>query len=110
MKPQQPKNIKFIPFNDGLCSIYTEDEEENKIYKVKNIRFSKKTLGYGRYYTAKSTNVKVDRVILIPQLPIEIDSNDYLEIEGNLYHIELVQEIDNSNPKTLQLTLRKLDI
>ena len=110
MKPIQPNNIKFLSFNCGVCNIFSEDEEGNVEYKIKNLPFSNKTLGYGRYYTAKASNTKVDRVIVIPYIPFKINNHLTLCIEDMDYFIELVQEIEDSNPKSLQLTLRELQM
>lgn len=110
MKPIQPKNIKFEAFNSGVCDIFIEEEDGNIEYKANNLPFSNKTLGYGRYYTAKASNTKVDRVIRIPYLPFSIDNHHTLCIGDMDYFIELVQEIEDSNPRCLQLTLRELQV
>lgn len=110
MKPMQPKNIKFESFNDGICDIFTEDEEGNITYKIKSLAFKNRTLGYGRFYTAKASNTKVDRVIRIPYLPFSIDDKDTITIGDLDYFIELIQPIDDSSPKCLQITLRELQI
>lgn len=108
MKIKVP-NIQFIAFNDGICDIYTEDEEGNKTYKYEKLNFSNKTLGYGRYFTALSENIKVDRVIKIP-LVTNINSQDICSIGNNVFSIELIQETDDTNPRSMILTLKGLSI
>lgn len=104
------KSIEFESFNDGICSIYTEDEEGNKIYKYKRIGFTKRVLGFNRYFAAKAVQVKTDTVIRIPQIK-GIDNNDSVVISGfGRYTIELIQEINTTNPKSLDLTLNQLEM
>ena len=54
MKIKTP--TEFIPFKDGVCNIYTENEEDEKVYKYKNIYFNNKTLGFKRAYAAQAVN------------------------------------------------------
>lgn len=108
MKIKVP-NIQFITFNDGICDIYTEDEEGNRTYKYEKLNFSNKTLGYGRYFAALSENIKVDRVIKIP-LVHNINSQDICSIESNAFSIELIQQTDDTNPRSMILTLKGLSI
>lgn len=103
-------NIEFSCFKDGLCDIYTEDEEGNKSYKVRGLGFENRVLGFGRHYAAKAVQVRTDAVIRIPKLP-GIDSHDTLEITNlGKYDIELIQDILDSNPLSLDLTLRQLEM
>ena len=102
--------IEFTSFSDGICDIYTEDEEGNKTYKYTNIAFEKRTLGYARHFAAKAVQTKVNTVIRIPSLS-NIDDHDTIEIRGfGSYEIEIIQEILDSNPITLQLTLKQLEM
>ncbi|KEI01569.1 hypothetical protein [Clostridium botulinum] len=103
-------NIEFISFSDGICDIYEQDEEGNKIYKHKSLSFSNRVLGFKRYFTAAANQVKTNRVIRIPQVP-NIDNHDTLEIKGvGRYDIELVQFIYDTNPLSIDLTLRQLEM
>lgn len=103
-------NVEFTSFKDGICDIYTEDEEGNKTYKYTSIAFEKRTLGYARHFAAKAVQTKVNAVIRIPSL-INIDDHDAVEIRGlGTYEIEIIQEISDSNPITLQLTLKQLEM
>lgn len=109
MKIKVP-NIDFTCFKDGLCDIYTEDEEGNKNYKFRGLGFENRVLGFGRHYAAKAAQVKTDAVIRIPKLQ-GIDIHDTLEIKNlGRYDIELVQDIFDSNPLSLDLTLRQLEM
>lgn len=102
--------VEFTSFNDGICSIYSEDEEGNKKYKYERLGFSVRSLGYKRYFAAKAAQVKTDRVIRIPNIK-GIDNHDIVEIKGEgKYYIEFIQTIFKSNPISLDLTLSELEI
>jgi hypothetical protein len=102
--------IEFTSFKDGKCDIYTEDEEGNKTYKYTDLGFEKRVLGYARHFAAKAVQTQVNSVVRIPKLK-GIDNHDTVEIKGlGTYEIELVQEILDSNPLTLQLTLKQLEM
>lgn len=111
MKIKRQNNIEFQPFKDGKCNIYTLDEEGNKTYKYKNISFDNRVLGFKRVYAAQSVNSDINRVIRIPFVE-GIDNHDYLEIlrEDCYYTIDLTQVIYESNPQSIDLTLKKTGI
>ncbi|WP_066679331.1 hypothetical protein [Clostridium septicum] len=103
-------NIQFESFNDGICDIYEEDEEGNKKYKYKGLKFSKRVLGFNRFFAAKAVQVKTNAVIRIPQIK-GINNHDTLLLKGlGVYSIELIQEIDTTNPRCLDLTLNQLEM
>lgn len=103
-------NIEFISFSDGVCDIYTDDNEGNKTYKYKNLGFTNKMLGYNRVFAAKAAQVQANAVIRIPQVE-NINIHDKLDIRGTgKYHIELIQKIYNTNPLSMDLTLRQLEL
>lgn len=102
--------MEFVSFNDGICDIYCEDEEGNKEYKYYSLGFSNRVLGFNRFFTAKANQVKVNAVIRIPKIS-GVDNHDTVEIIGaGKYSIELVQEIFESNPPCLDLTLKQLEV
>lgn len=104
------ENIEFISFSDGICDIYTEDEECNKTYKYNSLGFSNRILGYNRMFAAKAVQVQTNAVIRIPQVS-GIDVHDTLEIKGlGKYDIELAQNIFETNPPSIDLTLRQLEM
>lgn len=106
----KPNNIEFVSFSDGVCDIYYEDNEGNKEYKYISLGFSNRVLGYNRYFTARANQVKVNAVIRIPKVS-GIDTHDEVEIRGvGKYSIELIQEIFETNPPCLDLTLKQLEM
>lgn len=98
--------IKFESFSDGVCNIYTTDEEGIRIDKHTNLCFGNRVLGYGRVFEAKAHQIEVNRVIRIPNIQ-GVDNYDYVEIDGTKYGVKLVQNIYNTNPPSIDLTLDK---
>lgn len=102
--------IEFQSFSDGICDIYSEDEEGNKQYKYKGLGFSNYVLGFKRHFAAAAAQVKTDRVIKIPQVP-NVNTHDILEIKNvGIYDIELGQLLYDTNPPSINLTLSKLEM
>lgn len=103
-------DTEFISFSDGICDIYSEDDEGAKSYKYRGLGFSNRVLGFKRYFTAKAEQVQINSVIRIPQVS-GLDNHDVLVISGlGTYDIELIQFIYDSNPPSIDLTLRQLEV
>lgn len=102
MKIRTP--TEFKPFKDGKCNIFTPIGEE-KQYKFKGLSFDNKTLGFKRFYAAKAAQVDISNVISIPRIS-GIDNYDKVEIGDKLYDIELIQEKFDTNPPSIDLTLK----
>lgn len=99
-------NIDFVSFSDGVCDIYTIDENEKKIYKYENLGFDDLILGYKRFWAAAANQIKVNKVIKIPRLN-KIDTYDKVTINGIDYDIKLVQYKPDTNPPSIDLTLQQ---
>jgi len=99
-------DTEFISFSDGVCDIYTEDEDGSRTDKYKSLGFSNRVLGFKRYFEAAANQIDVNRVIRIPQVP-GIDNYNYVGIGTAKYGIKLVQEIYDTNPLCIDLTLDK---
>jgi len=103
-------NIEFISFSDGICDIYSEDEEGTKDYKYRALGFSNRALGYNRVFAAKAVQIQANAVIRIPQVP-NVSIHDIIEIKGlGKYDIELTQNKLDTNPLSIDLTLRQLEM
>ena len=100
-------NVEFISFNDGICDIFTTDQEGVRLpNKYTSLGFSKRVLGFKRYFEASARQIDINRVIRIPQLP-GIDNYDFVEIDSVAYGVKMVQEIYDTNPMCIDLTLDK---
>ena len=104
MKIKMP--TEFISFSDGVCTIFSEDDDGNRADKYKNLGFAKRTMGYKRFFEANAVQMSVDKVIRIPQLG-DIDTYDHVELDDTQYDIVLTQDIYDSNPLSTDLTLQK---
>lgn len=100
-------NIEFVSFSDGICNIHTIDEEGNKIYKYKNLGFSKCILGYKRFWAAAANQMEINKVIKIPQLS-NVDTYDKVQINDIDYDIKLIQSKFETNPPSIDLTLQQV--
>ena len=99
-------DVEFVAFNDGVCNIYYEDEEGAKAVKYTSLGFSNRILGFKRYYEAAANQIDINRVIRIPQVG-NIDNYDFVEIDLVKYGVKMVQQIYDTNPPSIDLTLDK---
>ena len=97
---------EFISFNDGVCDIYSEDEDGARTNKYYSSGFSNRVLGFKRYFEAAANQIDINRVIRIPQVT-GIENYDYVKIGTVKYGVKLVQEIYDTNPVCIDLTLDK---
>ncbi len=106
----QNRKVEFQAYKDGICDIYSEDEEGQKTSKYTGLNFDKRVLGLNRHYAAKAVQVQTDMVIRIPLIS-NINNHDLLTIKGRgKFSIELVQDKYECNPPSLDLTLRQLEV
>ena len=97
-------------YPDGLCTNYTLDEAGNRTDKMVGLNFQDRVLGFKRYFTAQAIQVKIDRIIRIPHI-IGIDNHDRVEIiDVGTFEIQMAQTIFDSNPASIDLTLKQLEI
>ena len=102
-------NIEFVPFSDGICNIYTTDEEDKRIDKYKTLGYTNRVLGYARAFAARAVQIQTNGIIRIPKLDY-INVHDMVEIPNvGIYEIVLVQNIFDTNPPSMDLTLRQLE-
>lgn len=103
-------DVEFISFGDGVCDIYTVDDEGARTDRFIGLAFSNRALGYNRVFAASAAQVVANRVIRIPQVG-GVDTYDTVEITGvGKYRIELVQTMLDTNPVSIDLTLRQLEM
>jgi len=100
-------NMEFVSFSDGICNIFTTGYEGERLpNKYTGLGFSKRVLGFKRYFEASARQIDINRVIRIPQLQ-GIDNYDFVEIGNETYGVKMVQEIHDTNPPCIDLTLDK---
>ncbi len=103
--------FKNLPvYNDGVCDIFTLDENDQKVSKFTGIRFQKRTVGYKRFYAAQSAQTDITIIIRIP-FHVGINAHDCVEISGRgVFMVEQSQEIYEFIPPSIDLTLRQLEM
>jgi len=80
---------------------------ESMVLKAK-LRFKQKTLGYNRVYIASQDDITIDSLIRCPLLK-SIKKLYIAVIDGEQYKVNGIQEIVEVMPKSMDLTLERLD-
>lgn len=101
---------KMPVYPDGQCNIYSIDDDGVNTPILTGLCFQERMMGYNRYYAAAAVQVKVDRVIRVPDIQ-GVSAHNYVDIlnEGR-YEIEFIQKIFDSTPPNYDITLRQLEI
>lgn len=97
---------EFISFSDGVCGIFQLNEAGERVYSYEKLGFNNRVLGFKRYFEAAAQQIEVSRVIRIPQLP-GVSNYDRIEINSVEYEVKMVQELYDTNPPSIDLTLDK---
>lgn len=92
------KKIEFLTFNDGYATI-------NDI----RYPYGERSIGYRRHYAAKTAGSQIDTLIHIPYTKA-VKADDKVTIGDVTYRVELAQELRNTNPHCVLLTLRRYSI
>ena len=100
----QNSKVTFEVFNDGLCSFREIDDDGNAGQEKEALRFQERTVGIKRYYEAMTAKVQIDRLIRVPMCPW-ITSEYLVVIDGQVYEIKQVQKINDTAPKTNDISL-----
>lgn len=109
--PYRPNNEVTQNFNSGKVTIYTVTDAAQPGYQPKptlkekiTLRYENRRLGIQRYYEAMQNQIEVERVIRVPKA--DINNQDVAETEdGKQYRIDLVQNVEDAWPSSLDLTL-----
>ncbi len=96
-------------FLSGQCDIIGSDcTEQNKAWRT-GVPYELRTVGSKRYYEAEMAGHSVSKVIRVPELGIPLN-NCCVEIGVDTYQIVQVQEITDTNPRCLQLSLEQSNV
>lgn len=106
---------EFIPFNDGICTIYSVENSagdgdmpvEQLILKYK-LRFRWHTVGMSRYYEAMQAQVKISNAVDVP-LRVDVNAQDVAVINDRQYRIIQKQEKRDTKPASMLLTLTDIE-
>lgn len=98
---------KVQTFNDGVLDLYSIAENDELEPIEAGIRFGKRTVGSKRYFEALEQQRRADRVVRIPKA-CELEANTVAVIGSEQYTVLQVQEITDTFPCCLQLTLERI--
>lgn len=112
MKPFRPNNEITQSFNDGLLTVYRQTDTALPGYQpvvtltaVTTLRYAEQRLGIQRYYSAAQNQIRVERVLRVPDNGL-VSTQDVAETEdGKRYRIDLVQAAEGVFPRSVDLTL-----
>lgn len=94
-------------FNDGICFIYSTNDDRQPSDVLYKLRFNEKVVGFNRYFTAMAQQKVVNRVIRVPQRRT-ITEDQVVMIDNEIYEIIQVQHINDTLPAVTDLTLKRL--
>lgn len=108
------KSSDFLSFNDGICEIYSVennadpgDRPEEKLIQKYKLRFQYHSVGMSRFFEALQTKVKISNVIYCP-FREDVNDQDVAIIEGRQYRIEHKQRKD-TRPISMLLSLSDIE-
>lgn len=100
---------KIQTFLDGACAIYGQDENGKPQLVRDNIPFQLRTVGSRRFFEAAQIGHTISRVIRIPDIGMALNDCQ-VNIRGQTYQVLQMQEIMDTCPRCLQLSLEQPNI
>ena len=107
----------FQTFNDGVCSIYSVSNAappggmptEALTKKAGPLRYEERKVGITRFYEAKRSEERIDRVIRVPRCG-EVSALDVcVPLDGRQYRIRQAQLVLDVSPPAYDLALERLE-
>lgn len=117
--PNRPAHQITQAYNDGMVAICRETDtalpgklpQPRADQKIR-LAYEERRLGLQRYWSAQAVEVRVDRVLRVqdPGQAGTINTQDIAVTEdGRQYRIEMVQLMTDVYPRSLDLTLQRID-
>ena len=100
---------KIQTFLDGACDVYAQDENGNTQLVRQNLPYQLRTVGSKRFFEAAQIGHTISRVIRIPDIGMALN-NCQVSIRGTTFQVLQMQEIMDSCPRCLQLSLEQPNI
>ena len=86
-----PMKPKFEEFNDGYAGFYKENDEGELVRAIDYaLRFGEENISFSRHYAARTVDKLIDRMIHVPLSPDRLETDWYVLIGEEQYHIEKV--------------------
>ena len=113
--PNRPNHEITQPYNDGMVTIFAAKDVAKPGYapqveltKKVTLPYAEQRLGIQRYYQGMQNQMEIERVIRVPK-SVPVNSQDVAETEdGRKYRIDLVQNVLDVYPPSMDLTLVKV--
>ena len=104
------------PYRDGVVKIYTIADAAQPGYQpkptptpVETLFYAERRVGLQRYYSGKQAQVQVERVIRTQMRPAVNPQCIAVTEDGTQYGIELVQQLQDIYPPSMDLTLVRIE-
>lgn len=104
------------PYRDGVVRIYTITDTAQPGYQpnptptlVETLFYAERRVGLQRYYSGKQAQVQVERVIRTQTRPAVNPQCIAVTEDGTQYGIELVQQLQDVYPPSMDLTLVRIE-
>lgn len=103
-------------YRDGVVRIYTVTDVGQPGYQpkpaltlVETLFYAERRVGLQRYYSGKQAQVQVERVIRTQTRPAVNPQCIAVTEDGTQYGIELVQQLQDVYPPSMDLTLVRIE-
>lgn len=108
---------KIQQYNDGILAIYKVSNIAEPGNKPKNgltvtygvIRYEERTVGITRNNLAKQDHSQIDSLVRVQKLQ-DVSVHDVVIMSGKQYDIYQVQYINDVSPKSMDLSLERLEV
>jgi hypothetical protein len=103
-------------FNDGVCGFYSvkntaaaaKKPVETLELKRGGIRYTNRTVGISRFWSAKQANVQIDRLLRMPYCAAVSTQDVAVTEDGTQYSIKQIQCPEDIYPPVMDVSLEKV--
>lgn len=101
---------KTQTFNDGIVNICSplHTIADDLTVKIAGIRYAERTVGFKRFWDAKTYNSTIEQILRIPRIPDIILHDIAIPNDGCRYDIIQIQTINDVYPNCLDLSLERI--
>lgn len=103
-------------FGDGVVAIYSVEDVAQPGYQPKpqttlkcKLRYEEQRLGIQRYYSGRQNQVEIERVLRVPRYGGITNQDVAVTEDGRQFRIDMVQNVTDVYPESLDLTLAKIE-
>lgn len=116
--PYRPRTDNGVTqnFGDGVVKIYTVTNSAQPGYQPVPaltlkcvLRYEEQRLGIQRYYSGRQNQVEIERVLRVPRYGGITNQDVAVTEDGRQFRIDMVQNVTDVYPASLDLTLAKIE-